>query len=92
MHANASRRLIQVWTILTAVTILSWLIGRGHGGSYEVNPAVTAAVLVIAAVKALLVFQHFMEVRLGPAWLKRTIYAWAAGLPALLLLAYWTGL
>lgn len=86
-----STALVKVWAFLSVVTLTSWLIGRGHGTAYQINPAVTATVLGIASVKALLVFQYFMEVRLGPAWLKLALYGWAIGLPLLLLVAYWAG-
>ena len=89
MRAYIDNRLTYVWVFLTAVTIASWLIGRGHGVAYQINAAVTVSVLVIAAIKALLVFQFFMEVRVGPAWLKRTAYGWVIGLLSLLLITYW---
>jgi hypothetical protein len=89
MRAYMGNRLTYVWAVLTAVTIASWLIGRGHGVAYQINLAVTVSVLAIAAIKALLVFQFFMEVRVGPAWLKRTAYGWVIGLFSLLLITYW---
>jgi cytochrome c oxidase subunit 4 len=89
MRAYIGNRLTVVWAVLTAVTIASWLIGRGHGVAYHINAVVTVSVLVIAAIKALLVFQYFMEARIGPAWLKRVVYSWAIGLPLLLLVTYW---
>jgi hypothetical protein len=89
MRASIGNRLTLVWAVLAAVTIASWLIGRGHGVAYQINSVVTVSVLVIAATKALLVFQYFMEARVGPPWLKRVVYGWALGLPALLLITYW---
>jgi hypothetical protein len=91
MQTYPSRRLTYVWVALTVVTMASWLIGRGHGVAYQINAAVTVGVLVIAAVKALLVFHSFMEVGAAPAWLKRTAYGWVFGLLSLLLVAYWAG-
>jgi len=89
MRAYIGNRLTLVWAVLTAVTNVSWLIGRGHGVAYQINSVVTVSVLAIAAIKALLVFQYFMEARGGPAWLKRAVYGWAIGLPSLLLITYW---
>lgn len=89
MRAYIGNRLTYVWAVLTAVTIVSWLIGRGRGAAYQVNSAVTVCVLMIAAIKALLVFQYFMEVRVAPAWLKCTTYGWVIGLLSLLLVTYW---
>ncbi len=78
-----------VWFALTAITIFSWWIGQGQGSAYQLDAAITVSVLVMAALKAVLVIAWFMEVRLGPAWLKRTTYGWASGLLVLLLLFYW---
>jgi hypothetical protein len=84
--------LTYVWAFLTAITIASWWIGRGHSVDYQLNPAVTVSVLAIAALKAQLVIRHFMEVRFGPAWLKRVAYGWVILLFLLLLAAYWARL
>jgi cytochrome c oxidase subunit IV len=83
-----NHRLTGVWAFLVAITIVSWLVGRDHGGEYRANAAVTACVLAIAALKSQLVLQHFMEVGSGPVWLKRVAYGWVAGLSALVLVAY----
>ena len=77
-----------VWALMTAITILSWWLGRGQGGEYQLSAPITYSVLVMATVKALLVIGYFMEVRFGPAWLKRTTYGWALGLLLLLLCCY----
>jgi hypothetical protein len=77
-----------VWAFLTATTIASWLISRDGGSSYQVNAAVTLGVLLIAAVKARLVIQFFMEARHAPVWLKRTLDGWLVGLMVLLLATY----
>lgn len=74
-----------VWAFLSAITILSWLIGRPDGGAFETNTTITVGVLVIAAVKAHCVMRYFMEVRMGPAWLKRTTDGWLLVLLLLLL-------
>lgn len=78
-----------VWAFLTTITIASWWIGRGQNVAYQLNPAVTLGVLAIAALKAQLVIRYFMEVRFGPAWLKRLAYGWVILLFLLLLAAYW---
>ena len=88
MKTYLYNRLTGVWAFLVAITIVSWLVGRGHGGEYRANAAVTLCVLAIAAAKSQLVLKHFMEVDSGPSWLKWTASAWVAGLLVLLLLAY----
>ncbi len=80
--------LTYTWASLTAITILSWSLGRGTGVEYQPDAWITYSVLSMAALKALLVIGYFMEVRFGPAWLKRTAYGWAVILPLLLLVFY----
>ena len=74
-----------VWALLTAVTIASSLIALDGGAAHRINTTVTTVVLLIAAIKAYLVIQHFMEVRRAPAWLKATTSGWVFGLFTLLL-------
>ncbi len=88
MKTYLHNRLTGVWAFLVVITIVSWLVGRGHGGEYRTNASVTACVLVIAALKSQLVLQHFMEVGSGPIWLKRVTYGWVGVLLAVLLVAY----
>ena len=92
MTAYLRNRLTYVWAFLTAITLLSWWVGRSGGAELQVNAMVTAAVLIMAAVKAQLVIQYFMEVRTSPIWLKRTCYGWVALLLVLLLVFYWIAL
>jgi Prokaryotic Cytochrome C oxidase subunit IV len=81
-----------VWALLTTVTLASWLIARDGGSSHQINTTVTLVVLLIAAIKALLVIWHFMEVRRAPVWLKATTSGWVLALFALLLGFYYAGL
>jgi len=77
-----------IWALLTAITIASWSIGKGHGSDYHISATITAIVLILAAVKAQFVVRYFMEVRFGPTWLKFVAYGWVIGLLLLLLAAY----
>jgi hypothetical protein len=81
-----------VWALLTAVTIASSLISLDGGAAHQINATVTTVVLLIAAVKAYLVIQHFMEVRRAPRWLKATTSGWVLGLFTLLLGFYFAAL
>lgn len=81
-----------VWAFLTTVTVASSFISLDDGAAHQINTTVTTAVLLIAAVKAYLVIQHFMEVRRAPRWLKATTSGWVVGLFALLLSCYFAGL
>jgi hypothetical protein len=81
-----------VWALLTTVTIVSSLVALDGGASHEINTTVTTVVLLIAALKALLVIWHFMEVRRAPVWLKATTGGWVLALFALLFGFYFAGL
>jgi hypothetical protein len=81
-----------VWALLTTVTIASSLVALDGGASHQINTTVTTVVLLIAAVKALLVIWHFMEVRRAPVWLKATTSGWVLALFALLLGFYFASL
>ena len=81
-----------VWALLTTVTIASSLIALDGGAAHRINTTVTTVVLLIAAVKALLVMWHFMEVRRAPVWLKATASGWVLALFALLLGFYFASL
>lgn len=81
--------LLWVWAFLTAITVTSWWISRNDGSGFQVNAAITVGVLLIAAIKTQLVMRYFMEVRVGPAWLKRATLGWVVLLFSLLLLAYY---
>ena len=81
-----------VWAFLTTVTIASWLVARDGGAAHQINTTVTTIVLLIAALKAYLVIQHFMEVRRAPGWLKAVTSGWVVGLFTLLLGFYFAAL
>jgi len=81
-----------VWAFLTTVTVASSLISVEGGAAHQINTTVTTVVLLVAAVKAYLVIQHFMEVRRAPRWLKVTTSGWVLGLFTLLLGFYFAGL
>lgn len=89
MSAYLHNRLTYVWALLTAITLLSWGLGRGQGADYQVDALITVGVLLIAAVKAQFVIMYFMEVRNSAAWLKKVAYGWVAVLFLLLLFCYW---
>ena len=80
-----------VWSLLTAVTVVSWLVSRDGGAAHQLNATVTTVVLLIAGVKAHLVIWHFMEVRRAPLWLKAVTGGWVIVVVAAMLGVYFTG-
>lgn len=72
-----TRRLTLVWLVLSAVTVVTWLLGhaeRSLGG--RATSIVALVVLVIAFVKVRLIISHFMDVRTGPTWLRLFADVW----------------
>ncbi len=92
MTALIRNSLTIVWALLTAVTVVSWLVSRdGGGAAHQLNSTVTTVVLLIAAVKAQLVIWHFMEVRRAPVWLKAVTSGWVVVVIAAMLGVYFAG-
>jgi len=81
-----------VWALLTAVTVVSWLVSRDGGAAHQINATVTTVVLLIAAMKAQLVIWHFMEVRRAPVWLKAVTSGWVIAVFTAMLGVYFAGL
>lgn len=91
MTSLIRNRLMIVWALLTAVTVVSWLVSRDGGAAHQINSTVTTVVLLIAAVKAQLVIWHFMEVRRAPLWLRTVTSGWVIGLFGSMLGVYFAG-
>jgi hypothetical protein len=76
-----ARRITYVWLVLSAVTIVTWLLGHAEQGyGRDATTAVALVVLAIAFGKAYLIIRHFMEVRSGPRWLRVFAGAWTVTL------------
>ncbi len=72
-----ARRVTYVWLVLSAVTVVTWLLGhaeQSYGRTASI--AVAMVVLAIAMGKAYLIIRHFMEVRSGPRWLRVFTDVW----------------
>lgn len=83
MRAKINARLTYVWVILSAISILSWWLGRTarHDGHLVSSTTVTICVLAIGLFKCRLIMQNFMEVRTAPTWLRLFTDVW--------LVAFW---
>lgn len=92
MSEKTDRRLSLVFVLLTGVTILSWWLGAGGGRqAFSPHAGITAAVLLIAAIKVRMIAWEFMELRHAPAIVRRIADAWLALLVAVLLGLYLFG-
>jgi len=89
MTAISQRALIGVWAILVAITLASWWLGHSTDAPFHIDRIITMGVLLVAAIKARLVIQYFMEVRHAPSWLRWTCDGWLAVLFLALVGFYW---
>ena len=78
MRVKIEERLTYVWVLLSALTILSWWLGRTarNDGHLVPNTLVTICVLAIGLFKCRLIMQNFMEVRTAPTWLRLFMDIW----------------
>lgn len=80
-----------VWLMLSALTVLSWVLGADHGfgGTDRTNASV--AIIAVTAFKVRLVGLYFMEVRDAPAWLRVLFESFCVTLLILLTTMYICG-
>lgn len=89
---SATTRLNWTWGALSALTVLSWVLGMKHGGQpFEPNMIITAVVVVTSMVKVRFIIWEFMEVRSCPAWIKWLSDLWLVGMLAVLGWIYYGG-
>jgi len=81
---DAPARVAVVWLVLLAATLLSWESAHSSG-EYRVA---SAAVLLIAFLKARLIGLEFMELRAAPRVLRFIFEAWAVAACGALLAIY----
>ncbi len=93
MNATFNRRLMIVWLILTAMTLVYvWLDhSADDDGMLRASTAVTVSAIVIALVKVRIIFREFMEVRHAPTLLRRLSDAWVLIIGVSLLGSYFIG-
>lgn len=63
MRTVAQSRVTVVWFVLSALTVVSWVLGTEHGTADEVASIV---IIAVAAFKVRLVAAYFMELRDAP--------------------------
>jgi len=87
------KRLLVAWLALSAITMVSvWVGSRDGQDALRPNAMVTASAIVIALVKARVIFQEFMEVRHAPVLLSRLTDLWLVVTGVSLLGCYFFGL
>ena len=94
MTPRNSTRLLLVWAILTAMTLVYvWMDHTvDESGTLRASTVVTVTAILIALVKVRIIFREFMEVRHAPALLRRLTDVWVLLLGAALLGSYFIGM
>lgn len=77
------------WLALSVITAISWWLAPGHGGGHATaSVPITIAAIALGAIKGRVIIRYFMEVRFGPAWLRRATDVWLTVLWAAILAVY----
>lgn len=93
MSATFNRRLLIVWSILSAMTLVYVWMDEAvdQNGTLGASTVVTVSAIGIALIKVRIIFREFMEVRHAPALLCRLTDAWVVLIAACLLGSYFVG-
>lgn len=93
MRTNFNRRLLIVWVILTAMTLVYVSLDEAvdQNGTLKASTVVTVSAIVIALIKVRIIFREFMEVRHAPALLCRLTDGWVVLIGVCLLGSYFVG-
>ncbi|MBN3512152.1 MULTISPECIES: cytochrome C oxidase subunit IV family protein [Actinomycetes] len=93
MRTKGNTRLLIVWAILTAMTLVYvWLDEAvDQNGTLKASTVVTVSAITIALVKVRIIFREFMEVRHAPPLLCRLTDGWVVLIGICLLGSYFVG-
>ena len=93
MSATFNKRLLIVWSILSAMTLVYVWMDEAvdQNGTLRASTVVTVIAIGIALIKVRIIFREFMEVRHAPALLCRLTDAWVVLIAACLLGSYFVG-
>jgi hypothetical protein len=92
-NARLRKRLLVVWLILSAITLVYlWVGSVDPARALRPSAAVTTAAIVIALIKVRIIFREFMETRHAPGVLRRLTDGWVALMAVCLLGSYFVGM
>lgn len=94
MSAKTNKRLLIVWLILSAMTLVYVVLDQAvdQNGTFKASTVITISAIVIAVAKVRIIFREFMEVRHAPALLCRVTDAWMVLVATALLGSYFVGM
>ena len=93
MSATFNKRLLIVWSILSAMTLVYVWMDEAvdQNGTLRASTVVTVSAIGIALIKVRIIFREFMEVRHAPALLCLLTDAWVVLIAVCLLGSYFVG-
>jgi hypothetical protein len=87
------KRLLLVWLVLSAITLVSVWMGSLDGRNVLApNTVIASSAILIALVKTRIIFREFMEVRHAPPLLRHLTDAWMLLTAVSVLGTYFVGL
>lgn len=91
--AGLNRRLLAVWLLLSAITVIYFWIDRSadHRGVREASTAVTLSAIVLALAKVRVIMGEFMEVRGAPRLLRFLANLWIVIMGTTMITSYLVG-
>ncbi|BBY05701.1 cytochrome C oxidase subunit IV family protein [Mycobacterium noviomagense] len=93
MKAGFNKRLLVVWLVLSAITLVYlWVGSIDPARSLRPSAVVTVSAIVMALIKVRIVFREFMEVRHAPVLLCRLADGWVLLMAVCLLGSYFVGM
>jgi hypothetical protein len=93
VKAAYNKRLLIVWLVLSAITLVYlWVGSIDPARALKPSAVVTVSAIVMALIKVRIIFREFMEVRHAPALLCRMTDGWVVLMAACLLGSYFVGM
>jgi hypothetical protein len=93
VKAGFNKRLLVVWLVLSAITLVYlWVGSIDPARALKPSAVVTVSAIVMALIKVRIVFREFMEVRHAPALLCRLTDGWVVLMAVCLLGSYFVGM
>jgi hypothetical protein len=93
VNARVKKRLLVVWLVLSAITLLYlWVGSVDPARALRPSAVVTSSAIVMALIKVRIVFREFMEVRHAPVLLRRLTDGWVVLMAVCLLGSYFFGM
>jgi Prokaryotic Cytochrome C oxidase subunit IV len=93
VNAVFKKRLLVVWLVLSAITLVYlWVGSVDPARALRPSALVTTSAIVMALVKVRIIFREFMEVRHAPVLLCRLTDGWVVLMAVCLLGTYFVGM